>query len=50
MNNKTVEINLVPDVKQELIKANKLKNRVIAICLIIGITSIALVSFLAFTA
>lgn len=43
-----IEINLVPDVKQELIKAQRSRNNVITLTILIGIISLALVVALAF--
>ena len=42
-----IEINLVPDVKQELIKAQRIRSTVISISIIIGIASVAAVAALA---
>jgi len=42
-----IEINLVPDVKQELIKAQRIRSTVIFISIIIGIISVAAVAALA---
>jgi len=42
-----IEINLVPDVKQELLRARRIRARVIAASLIIGIISLAVVGLLA---
>jgi hypothetical protein len=41
-----IEINLVPDVKQELLKAQRVRSAVISIAIIVGIASIALVVLL----
>ena len=43
-----IEINLVPDVKQELIKAQRIRATVIAGSILIGIVSIGVVALLAF--
>lgn len=43
-----IEINLVPDVKQELIKAQGVRARVIAGAIFVGIVSVAIVALLAF--
>lgn len=43
-----IEINLVPDVKQELIRAQRVRNNVIALTILIGIISLATVILLAF--
>jgi len=43
-----IEINLVPDVKQELIKAQQTRSKVIAVSIIIGIVSIGAVALLIF--
>lgn len=42
-----IEINLIPDVKQELIKAQRVRARVIAGSIIVGIVSISIVTLLA---
>lgn len=42
-----IEINLVPDVKQELIKAQRVRSSVISLAIIIGIGSIGIVVLLA---
>jgi hypothetical protein len=42
-----IEINLVPDVKQELIKAQRIRSTVITVSIIIGFVSIAVVVLLA---
>jgi hypothetical protein len=42
-----IEINLIPDVKQELIKAQQIRSTVITGCIFVGITSIAIVILLA---
>jgi len=42
-----IEINLVPDVKQELLKAQRVRSAVISIAIIVGVASIALVVLLA---
>lgn len=42
-----IEINLAPDVKQELIKAQRIRNKVIVISVIVGVISIAIVVLLA---
>ena len=42
-----IEINLVPDVKQELIKAQRVRASVISIAIVIGIASVAIVVILA---
>jgi hypothetical protein len=41
-----IEINLIPDVKQELLKAQKVRSMVISIALFVGIAAIALVIIL----
>jgi len=43
-----IEINLVPDVKQEYIRAQKVRSQVIAGAIIVGIISIGVVALLAF--
>lgn len=43
-----IEINLVPDVKQELIKAQRVRTTVITVSVLIGIASLAVVALLAF--
>jgi Tfp pilus assembly protein PilN len=42
-----IEINLVPDVKQELIKAQRVRSTVISISILIGVISVAIVAVLA---
>ncbi len=42
-----IEINLIPDVKQELIRAQRMRSSVIAITILIGIISVAIVVILA---
>lgn len=42
-----IEINLVPDVKQELIKAQRVRSTVITISIMIGLAAIAIVTLLA---
>jgi len=42
-----IEINLIPDVKQELIRAQRIRSNVIAGSVFIGIVSIAVVTLLA---
>jgi len=42
-----IEINLVPDVKQELLKAQSIRNRVITVSIFIGIMSVVVVTILA---
>jgi len=42
-----IEINLVPDVKQELIKAEKTRSNVIAGAILIGVVSLAILALLA---
>lgn len=42
-----IEINLIPDVKQELIKARRVRTYVISVAIVIGIASIAVVVLLA---
>jgi hypothetical protein len=42
-----IEINLAPDVKQELIKAQRIRNKVIVISVIVGVISIVVVVLLA---
>ncbi len=43
-----IEINLVPDIKQELIRAQRIRSTVITIAILIGSVSIAIVALLAF--
>lgn len=43
-----IEVNLIPDVKLELIKAQKIRNKVISITALIGLVSVATVVALAF--
>lgn len=43
-----IEINLVPDVKQELIKAQRIRATVISFSIIIGVAAVAVVVLLAF--
>lgn len=43
-----IEINLVPNVKQELIKAQRVRSKVIAGAIVVGIASVAAVLLLAF--
>jgi hypothetical protein len=42
-----IEINLVPDVKQELIKAQRVRSAVITVAILIGLISVAIVVLLA---
>lgn len=42
-----IEINLVPDVKQELIRAQRVRSSVISIAIVIGLASVAVVVLLA---
>lgn len=42
-----IEINLVPDVKQELLRAQSVRSTVISVAILVGIISIALVALLA---
>ena len=42
-----IEINLVPDIKQELIKAQRVRSTVIAGSIVVGVISIAIVTLLA---
>jgi hypothetical protein len=42
-----IEINLIPDVKQELIKAQKIRTKVIAGSIVIGVISVSAVTLLA---
>jgi Tfp pilus assembly protein PilN len=42
-----IEINLVPDVKQELIKAERIRSTVISVAILIGIISVVIVTLLA---
>jgi hypothetical protein len=42
-----IEINLVPDVKQELLNAQRVRNGVISIAIVTGIGSLAAVAILA---
>lgn len=42
-----IEINLIPDVKQELIRAQQVRSAVISISIIIGIAAVAIVTLLA---
>ncbi len=43
-----IEINLVPDVKQELIRARRVRTVVVSVAIIVGVASIAVVVLLAF--
>lgn len=43
-----IEINLVPDVKQELLKAQRIRTAVISVTIIVGIVSVGIVVLLAF--
>jgi Tfp pilus assembly protein PilN len=43
-----IEINLVPDVKQELIRAQRIRSMVITFSILVGIISVAIVAVLAF--
>lgn len=43
-----IEVNLIPDVKLELIKAQKMRNKVISITALVGLASVATVVVLAF--
>ena len=43
-----IEINLVPDIKQELIRAQRIRSTVITVAILIGSVSIAIVALLAF--
>ena len=43
-----IEINLVPDVKQELIHAQRIRSTVITVAILIGLISISIVALLAF--
>lgn len=43
-----IELNLVPDVKQDLLKAQRVRNAVISVTILIGIISVAVVVLLAF--
>lgn len=43
-----IEINLIPDVKQELIRAQSVRNTVVSFTILIGIISVAVVALLAF--
>lgn len=43
-----IEINLVPDVKQELIRAQRVRSAVISIAILVGVAAVALVVLLAF--
>lgn len=43
-----IEINLVPDVKQELIRAQRVRNTVISVTIIVGIVSVGIIVLLAF--
>ncbi len=47
MKRKLVQVNLVPDVKQELINAQRLRNRVITISVLVGIIAVAITVVLA---
>ena len=47
---KIVQVNLVPDVKQELIQAERQRNRVIATAAIVTLGALGFVAFLAMTA
>lgn len=42
-----IEINLVPDVKQELIQAQRVRSAVVSVSIIIGVVAIAIVTLLA---
>ncbi len=42
-----IEINLIPDVKQELIKAQHIRSAVISVTILIGLASVAIVTLLA---
>ena len=42
-----IEINLIPDVKQELIKAQHVRSAVISVTILIGLASVAIVTLLA---
>ena len=42
-----IEINLIPDVKQELIKAQRIRSTVIAVSIVVGVISVAIVVILA---
>lgn len=42
-----IEINLVPDVKQELIKAQRIRSAVVTISILVGVISVAVVTLLA---
>ena len=41
-----IEINLIPDVKKELLKANKTRNFVVTISIFVGVGALALVAVL----
>jgi hypothetical protein len=43
-----IELNLVPDVKQELLKAQRVRNTVISVTILIGMISVGIVVLLAF--
>lgn len=43
-----IELNLVPDVKQELIKAQRVRNTVISMTILVGVASVGIVALLAF--
>lgn len=43
-----IELNLVPDVKQELLKAQRVRNAVISVTILVGIVSVGIVALLAF--
>lgn len=43
-----IEINLVPDVKQELIRAQRVRNTVISVTILVGIASVAIIVLMAF--
>lgn len=43
-----IELNLVPDVKQELLKAQRVRNAVISVTILVGIISVGVVLLLAF--
>ena len=43
-----IEINLVPDVKQELIHAQRIRSAVVTVSILIGLVSIAIVAILVF--
>lgn len=43
-----IEVNLIPDVKQELLKARRIRNAVVSISIIVSIVAVAIVTLLSF--